>query len=236
MKIAILGGSFNPLHIGHAMLAEIMIKELGYEKILFIPTCVPPHKEIAGGVSTEDRLCMVAAFCNSVPGGIFELETCEVDRGGISYTIDTLKYLYKKYEGHLTGKPALLMGEEIAAQFHKWKCADEVAELADITVVPRYPDIFGQKFETYVQSLNKPTGHFTADFSEKFDKKTFKYPCRVLEIPILPISSTEIRARIAAGRAYKYLVPKPVFEYIEKETLYKWLSNDVADLAKSEYD
>lgn len=230
MKIAILGGSFNPLHIGHAMLAETMIKELGYEKVLFIPTCVPPHKEIAGGVSTKDRLGMVKAFCDSVPGNVFVLETCEVDRGGVSYTIDTLKYLYAKYKGEITGKPALLMGEEIAAQFHKWKDADKVAELSDITVVPRYPDMFGQKFDTYVQSLNKPTGHFTSDFTEKFDKKTFMYPCKCLEIPILPISSTEIRARIAAGRAFKYLVPESVYEYIEKETLYKWLSTDVPEV------
>ena len=98
MKIAILGGSFNPLHIGHAFLADSMICDYGYDKVLFVPTCIPPHKEIASGISTEHRLGLVKAFCSSVSGGIFELEPCEVERGGISYTVDTLEYIKKKYK------------------------------------------------------------------------------------------------------------------------------------------
>lgn len=233
MRVAILGGSFNPLHIGHAMLADTIIKELGYDKVLFVPTCIPPHKEIAGGISTEARLGMVWAFCNSVGGGKFELETCEVDRGGVSYTIDTLKYIITKYKNQIEGKPALLMGEEIAAQFSKWKGPDEIVQLADLIIVPRYPDFFGRKLPMYDEVSNKPVGVFDGDFKEKFDKKTFPYPCKCLEIPILPVSSTEIRARIASGRSFRYLVPESVYNYIEKETLYKWLSTDVPEVTDS---
>lgn len=229
MRIAILGGSFNPLHIGHAMLADTMVRELGYDKVLFIPTCIPPHKEITSNISTDDRIGMVDAFCRSVPGGIFELETCEIDRGGVSYTIDTVKYIINKYKNILTDKPALLMGEEIAAQFSKWKEPDAISILTDIIIVPRYPDIFGRKLEKENSFSNRPVGHFVNDFSVKFNKNTFNYPCRVLDIPIVPVSSTEIRGRIATGRSYKYLVPTAVFEYIEKETLYKWVSTDVSD-------
>ena len=224
MRIAILGGSFNPLHIGHAMLADTMVKEFGYDKVLFVPTCIPPHKEIGGGISTEDRLCMVRAFCNSVPGNIFELETCEVDRGGISYTIDTVKYIIQKYNTMLTDKPALLMGEEIAAEFHKWKEPDAIALLTNLIIVPRYPDFFGRTLPMYNDVVNKPVGAFSGDFKTKFDKKNFMYPCKVLEIPMLPVSSTEIRARISSNLSYRYMVPQSVYEYIEKETLYKWLS------------
>lgn len=227
MRIAILGGSFNPLHIGHAMLADTMVRELGYDKVLFVPTCIPPHKEITSNISTEDRLGMVDAFCRSVPGGIFELEPCEIDRGGVSYTIDTVKYIIEKYKNDLTDKPALLMGEEIAAEFYKWKDPDAISILTDITIIPRYPDIFGRKMENNLQVANRPTGAYSGDFKEKFDKNNFHYPCRVLEIPIVSVSSTEIRGRIASGRSFKYLVPTAVFEYIEKETLYRWISTDV---------
>lgn len=226
MKIAILGGSFNPIHVGHAMLADTIVKELGYDKVLFVPTCIPPHKEIAGGVSTEHRLGMVNAFCNSVPGNCFEVETCEVDRGGVSYTIDTLKYIVEKYKGQLDAKPALLMGEEIAAEFHKWKAPDEIVKLADLIIVPRYPDYFGSALPLKDRMVNKPQGNYEGDFKVKFNKSSFGYACKVLDIPMLPVSSTEIRARVASDRSFQYLVPPAVFDYIKKETLYRWISTE----------
>lgn len=222
MKLAILGGSFNPLHIGHAMLAETIVKELGYDKVLFIPTCIPPHKEIREGATTDQRLAMVKAFCDSYPRPCFELEPCEVERGGVSYTCDTLKYIHEKYKGQLTGNPALLMGEEIAAEFYHWKNVEQVAEMADIIVVPRYPDYYGRMVEN---AKNTPTGHYKGDFKSKFDPAAFKYPYRKLEIPMVPVSSTEIRARMATGKSFRYLVPTAVFEYIEKNGLYNVISD-----------
>ena len=76
MKIAILGGSFNPLHIGHAMLAESVIKELSYDKVIFIPTGKPPHKQIMEGAKPEQRLEMVRAFCQSEKSGLFDVDDC----------------------------------------------------------------------------------------------------------------------------------------------------------------
>lgn len=222
MKIAILGGSFNPLHIGHAMLAETIVMELGYDKVLFVPTCVPPHKELSDGATTEQRVAMVKAFCESYPEKCFEVETCEIERGGISYTYDTLLHIIEKYKKDLTGKPALLMGEEIAAEFDKWKNSKEVADMSDIIIVPRYPDYFGKGFSS---SKNVPAGHYKGDFAVKFDKNAFKYTCKCLEIPMVPVSSTEIRGRIPAGKSFRYLVPTAVFEYIEKEGLYNVISS-----------
>lgn len=217
MKIAILGGSFNPIHIGHAMLADTIIKELGYDKVLFIPTGIPPHKELSAGATTENRLQMVKNFCDSVPGGIFEMEPCEVERGGISYTVDTLTYIVNKYKNVIDGKPALLMGTEIAAEFHKWKNVEKIVEIADLIIVPRYPDVFGMNCDF----KNKPSGHYAGDFNTRFDARLFPYDCKILDIPILPVSSTEIRGRIASGKSFEYLLPHSVCNYIKENNLYK---------------
>ena len=218
MKIAILGGSFNPLHIGHAMLADVIVHEMNYDKVLFVPTCNPPHKEITAHVTTKQRVEMVRQFCDSVGDGKFELEPCEIERGGISYTIDTLQFIIEKYKNQIEGKPALLMGEEIAAEFSKWKEPYKVASLSDLIIVPRYPDFYGHVTKI---AKNRPTGNYLGDFNVRFDKAKFEYPHKYLDIPILTVSSTEIRARVASNKSYKYLVPKSIYEFIEKENLYK---------------
>lgn len=217
MKLAILGGSFNPLHIAHAMLAETAVHELGYDKVLFIPTFIPPHKELSGTVSAKERLEMVRVFCEREGNGHFELEPCEVERGGVSYTYDTLCYLLEKYKGQIEGKPALLMGEEIAAQFSKWKNAAQVAQMADLIISPRYPDFFSTTHKT---SVNKASGHYDGDFEVHFDEKSFGFPCKVLDEPLLPVSSTQIRQRALCAKSFKYLVPSAVFDYIIKHKLY----------------
>ncbi len=232
MRIAILGGSFNPLHVGHTMLAEAMIKEYGYTKVLFVPTCIPPHKEIKDGATTLQRLEMLEAFCCSEGRGYFEVDDCEIRRGGVSYTYDTLLYILEKYSGKLEGKPALLMGQEIAAEFDKWKNPDLIAKMADIFIVPRYPDYatLKMKFEKNADSLashkNQPTGDYKGDFSIDFDEKSFRYSYILLKEPMLPVSSTEIRARIANNQGFRYLVPQAIFEYILNNDLYKVTSKN----------
>ena len=109
MKIAVFGGTFNPLHVGHAMLADTIIRELGFDKVLFVPTYAPPHKEISKILPPQVRMQMIEAFCKSEGSGHFELEPCEIERGGISYTSDTLEYLTKKYQGQLEQKLAFVM-------------------------------------------------------------------------------------------------------------------------------
>ncbi len=236
MKIAMFGGSFHPLHIGHAMAAEAVVNECGYDKILFVPTCFPPHKEIAGSlnVTAQDRLNMVQAFCDSVnasgagsfggsrsesaAGGHFICEPCEFERGGISYTIDTVRTLYKKYEGDFEGKIGLIMGEEIGAEFYKWKNAGELIKLCDLIIVPRLPGALGGELK------NTPAHSYKGDFNSKFDRQKLLdagFPCTVLSEPVIALSSTEIRSRIAAKKSWRYLVPPAVFDYIESNGLYR---------------
>lgn len=218
MKIAVFGGSFNPLHIGHAMLADKVIKELGYDKVLFVPAYAPPHKIIKDSVSSEARLEMLKAFCESEGNGCFEVEPCEIERGGISYTCDTLEYLTKKYKGIAEGKLAFIMGDEVASDFHKWKNPEIIANFADFIITHRYPEVTALEASLHD---NIPTGEYKRDFEVKFDLQKFGYPCTYLEEPLLPISSTEIRKKAAAGKSYRYLVPQAVYDYIESKGLYK---------------
>ena len=217
MKVAVFGGTFNPLHVGHAMLADTIVKELGYDKVLFVPTFVPPHKDASKIVDAKHRMAMISRFCESEGDGHFELESCEVDRGGISYTSDTLEFLTQKYEGKLSSKLAFVMGDEVAAEFHKWRNPQRISELADLLIVHRYPDVKAMETSLYD---NKPTGDYKGDFSVKFDLKSFTYPSIYVENPMLPVSSTDIRRRISEGKSFRYLVPPAVFDYIIENRLY----------------
>lgn len=215
MKIALLGGTFNPFHIGHAMLAETAVKELGYDKILIVPAFLPPHKILSDAVLPEDRLGMVQAFCSGSEH--FDAEPCEIMRGGVSYTYDTLLYIISKYKNLIEGKPALIIGQETAAEFDKWYHSADVARTADILIARRTvhagdPDT--RAFE------NKPAGSYTGSGNSCSSSDLFPYSHIMLDNPVMPLSSTEIRARIAGGKSWHYLVPEPVFQYIIKRKLY----------------
>ena len=217
MKLALLGGTFSPFHIGHAMLAETAVKELGYDKVLIVPAYIPPHKQMNAVVSAEDRLGMVRAFCRGTD--CFEAEDCEIARGGISYTIDTLLYEINKYGGKLEGKPGFIMGQETAAEFGKWRRAEDIAQTADIIIARRHPDANSVDTSSFE---NRPVGAYTGGFVPDSAIDAFPYHHLVLENPMLPVSSTEIRARIATGKSWRYLVPESVFQYIIERKLYEY--------------
>lgn len=221
MKIAVLGGSFNPIHLGHAMLADSVLKECGFDKILFVPTYIPPHKQMNSAVSPEQRLEMVRLFCeSSCIDGVqkFFAEDCEILRGGTSYTVDTLSYISEKYKDELDGsKPAFIMGQEVASQFYKWKNPEKIAALADILIARRNPEKNGIKTEI---SKNTPSGNYSEDYADESYLENFPYRHLFVENPVFPVSSTEIRARIALGKSWRYLVPEAVFQYIISNNLY----------------
>ena len=228
MKIAILGGTFNPLHIGHCMLADSVLCDLKYDKILFVPANIPPHKMMNENVSAEDRFLMIDAFCKSAENygtERFCAEDCEIKRGGVSYTCDTLQYIIEKYGDKIDGKPALIMGQETAAQFYKWKNADEIAKSADLIIARRNSGFNGIDIRGFT---NVPENGYSKDFDNEFSLKDFEtqfnshLSCRytMLENPLLPISSTEIRARISQGKSWRYLVPDAVYNYIAEHELW----------------
>lgn len=220
MKLAIYGGSFNPIHCGHLMVADSAL-DLGYDKVLFVPTFIPPHKQLAGSVSPSSRLAMLEAAIAGNPK--FEIEPCEIQRGGISYTIDTVRFLKEKYRGSLSGKIGLILGQEIAAEFGKWKNPDDVAAFCDIIIASRQNISDGKPRTALFRS--KPRGDYIGGIDAQgqymeIDKDNFRWNHINLKNIILPLSSTDIRTRICQGRSWRYLVPSAVYDYIVSNRLY----------------
>lgn len=215
MKLAVFGGTFNPVHIGHLAMADDVCSTLGYDKILFVPAAVPPHKIARDMETAENRIAMLkAAFKNDER---FEVETCEIDRGGTSYTIDTVKFIIAKYGNQLEGKPGLLMGQDNAREFYKWKNAAEIASLTDLIVADR---IKTDGLNTSGHD-NINLGSYTGGFEKTdTDDEVPEFNFTKLKNQILPLSSTEIRTRIAENNGWRYLVSDGVFEYIVNNKLY----------------
>lgn len=195
MKIAFLGGSFNPVHVGHLALADAVHAELGYDLVILVPANIPPHKELSSGATAADRLAMLAL---AVEGKDYlAVDGCEIERGGVSYTIDTVGYLSAKYGRPLEGKLALVIGEDLVDGFDKWKDVPGLVERTDIVVARR------------------PGG----------SASPFAHPHIQLENSLMPVSSSDIRERIAARKSWRYLVPEPVYGYIVSHTLYEYRTN-----------
>ena len=192
MKIAILGGTFDPPHLGHLILADTVIRELNYDKVLFIPSKIPPHKNISGEVSNEDRLNMLKLSIEDDKR--FSFDDYELKSEGISYSIKTLNYLYENYD--IDGKIALIIGADLIKDFHKWKEPEKISELANIVAVNR-------------------------EESDNLDKENIeKYNIKVIIAPRIDISSTLIRERIKKNKAFRYFLNDKVYNYIISNKLY----------------
>ena len=199
-SVGVMGGAFDPIHVGHLAVAEEAREVLGLERVLFIPTGSPPHRATAVAAA-DHRLAMTAAAIAGNPG--FELSRIEVDRPGPSFTLDTLRALaHQDRAAGRTPNLVLILSAETFHDLPGWHQPRRILELARVAVAPR-------------------VGHATPDrawLSAKLpgleDRVTF------LEGPRLGVSSTAIRERLAAGRSIRYLVPAPVVAYIGEHGLY----------------
>ena len=135
MKIGILGGTFNPPHQGHLVLANEIFEKLGLDKVLFVPTNIPPHKK-ENEASSEDRLNMVNLAIRGYKN--FEVLDLEIKRGGVSYTIDTIRQLKSQYP---EDDFYLIIGSDLANTFSLWKESDEIKKIVKVVVADRknYP-------------------------------------------------------------------------------------------------
>jgi len=127
-----LGGSFNPVHNGHMALAQAVCDQLGYDRIVLVPASISPGKKadhVADGMHRLAMLRLAAATHSSE----LVVDDCELVRGGISWTIDTLRYLARKYEKELTAPVGMIIGQDLGATFGAWKEADTIAR--DFTII-----------------------------------------------------------------------------------------------------
>lgn len=197
MRIGIFGGTFNPPHIGHTGAAVAARDELSLDKLIFIPSSIPPHKELASGSATEkQRLDMTRIAASEISA---EVSDIEISRGGKSYTVETLREFRRLYP---SDELWFIMGTDMFLSIEKWREPQEIMRLAKIAVVPRY-DESREKLRLQSEHL-----------SEKYGATT-----HIIDKPALEISSTEIREALECGNASEF-ISEGVCNYIRKENLY----------------
>ncbi len=200
MKLGIMGGTFDPIHNGHLLIAQEAGWRLGLERVLFIPTGDPPHKQSQLVAPAECRLAMVRLATADNP--LFEVSTIEVEREGFSYTADTLADLHVRY-GPQT-ELFFIVGADAAADLLSWYQPEQVLQLARLIVADR---------PGYSLPLEKlRAGLPNTNLSERL---------LTLDVPLVEIASHELRARITEGAPVKYLVPDEVADYISRKKLYR---------------
>lgn len=195
-SVGILGGTFDPIHHGHLVIAEEAREALGLERVLLVPAATPPHKPGRRLVSSGHRLAMAELAIAGNPA--FSVSAIEVERGGTSYTVDTLEAL----AGVGIADPWFILSAEALAGFPSWRRPDRILELCRLAVVPR-------------------GGHDLLDTAWVREHLPGR-EARVtfLPGPLLPISGSVVRRRAAAGRSVRYLVPDAVARYITDHALY----------------
>ena len=199
-SIAVFGGSFDPIHLGHLHLAELVREEFCLSEIVFMPSARPPHKETAASEDAEHRFEMVKLAIDSNPN--FSISRLEYDRDGYSYTAETLQLLREELESDAL--IYFIVGADSLVNMHKWKEPERIFALCEIIAIDRQ-GIDDEEIITALKSLSN-------DYNAKI---------HLLKKLTYPVSSTEIRARIATGASIKYLVPDEVIDYIGAHNLYR---------------
>ena len=199
MRVGILGGTFDPVHLGHLIIAEEARIRFDLERVLFVPTGQPWLKDGQPLVSGEHRFRMVELAVASNP--CFRAARNEIDRPGPTYTVDTLEELRRELgEGHTF---YFILGLDTLEQFHRWKDPERILEMCELALVSRP----GYQNSNIVAEL-------TLRYPEAGRKLT------LVNVPRVEISGTDIRRRAVQGISFRYHVPEPVEQYIRENRLY----------------
>lgn len=198
-RIGIMGGTFDPIHYGHLVAAEVARSEFGLNKVIFIPAGSPPHKQQKDITDPEHRYAMTVLATSSNPG--FEASRLEVDKDGLTYTFDTVKDLKRIY-GEDT-EIYFITGADAVLELLTWYRIRELLTLCKFIAVTR-------------------PGFDKRDLEQKIGEISSEYNGEIIciEVPLLAISSTDIRERLKKGKTIKYLLPEAVEKYIRENSLY----------------
>lgn len=191
-----MGGTFNPPHVGHLICASEACDQLGLDKVLFVPAHTPPHKEVAAGAPgplVRAELCRLATQDDPR----FEVSEIEIERGGSSYTVDTLTELHRR---HPDDELVFIVGADTALSLPTWREPAEVSRLATLGVAGRQ-------------------GVLRRDIVERLQGLPVKLA--FFDMPRFDISSSEVRRRLATGQTVDYLVPAAVAAHLRRAGLYR---------------
>jgi nicotinate-nucleotide adenylyltransferase len=197
-NIGIYGGSFNPVHVGHVLLAREALETLSLDEVRLIPAARNPFKTLAGQAPAEDRLEMLKLAVEGEPG--FVVDPRELSREGPSYTVDTLRELTAEFP---RARFFLIIGQDQLTALERWREIEEILRLATPVVIPRSALTTGEPL---------PRSHALLEGRE------VPWLSRVFDL-----SATEVRNRVASGRNIRYLVPDKVMDHIHHRGLYNTL-------------
>jgi len=201
MRLGIFGGSFNPVHYGHLLLAESCREACALDEVWLIPAAVPPHKqgvELAPGKARLEMLELALAGNEQLRPSAIELE-----RGGVSYTVETLARIAEEKPG---ASLFLLMGADSLEDLPTWREPERICTLATPVVVRR---------------AGSPEPDFSALASLVSVERLAEIRRWQVEMPLVELSSTDLRQRVAAGQSLRYRTPRAVEKYIETHKLYR---------------
>jgi nicotinate-nucleotide adenylyltransferase len=192
-RIGLMGGTFDPIHLGHLVAAERALEAAALDEVRFMPTHQPPHKSVVQGASPEQRGRMVELAIQEQPS--FRLEPVELDRGGISYAVDTAASLSAREPEN---EFFWIIGGDMVLYLPQWHAIEEIVRHVTFLGLtrPGFP-VDPEAIPSYLRGR-----------------------VRLAEMPALDVSSTDIRERCRQGRSIRYLVPEPVRRYIEEKGLY----------------
>lgn len=197
MRVGLYGGTFDPVHYGHLLLAEQCREQLGLNAVWFLPAAVPPHKQGAEISDAQHRVAMLEVAIAGQPS--FRVETHELERGGTSYTVDTLAH-FRRVDPTLD--LVLLIGADSLVDLPTWREPQRILSLATVAAVNRgrAPIDLAPLQSRIPESAGRVT---------------------VVPMPGIDLSATDIRRRVQAGRSIRYMTPRGVEAYIREHGLYR---------------
>ncbi|HEX4468265.1 MAG TPA: nicotinate (nicotinamide) nucleotide adenylyltransferase [Gemmatimonadaceae bacterium] len=202
MRLGIFGGSFDPPHIGHLLVAVDAYESLSLDKLFFVPAAVQPLKVGMSSAAAHQRLAMVRLLVGADQR--FAVDSVEIDRAGLSYTVDTLETFAQRFPN---AERFFLIGEDAMTAFGAWRDPEQILKLAKLAILRR-------------QGSGAEGGHgklgIAADPGVSLPAGTIALPTRLVDV-----SSTEIRERIRKGKSIHGFVPESVAAFIETERLYR---------------
>jgi nicotinate-nucleotide adenylyltransferase len=200
-RIGVFGGSFDPVHMGHLIIAQDAAERLELSEVVFIPAAIPPHKQHLQRAEPKHRLSMLQQVVESDVR--FSVSDIELQRGGISYTADTMQVLRELYG---SAELFLIIGSDTLVDLHLWQNTEKLFSLCEVATFIRPGEDCPEKI---MEKIQLP------------DAVKTRLMSALIEAHRVEISSTEIRMRVAEGLSIRYLVPSEVEMYIFEHGLYK---------------